>query len=113
MYEVQELLSDNLKRIRRRLGLSQLDLSNLSGISTSYIGDIETGRKFPSARILQLLVNTLHVAPEELFRDSSLLAAESRSNSSMYRAELLHLRNRLQTVVDEMIERHEEDGSNP
>ena len=105
MNDVQELFAENLKRIRARLGLSQIELANMSGISNSYLGDIETARKFPSGRTIQILVDTLGVTPDELFKDTSLVAAESAQINTVSKAELLQLKKRIAGVIDEAIGR--------
>jgi DNA-binding XRE family transcriptional regulator len=44
------ILSQNIKRYRDRLGLSQLHLALELGISTTFLSDIETGKKWISAQ---------------------------------------------------------------
>ncbi|MFW5811915.1 MAG: helix-turn-helix domain-containing protein [Alkalispirochaetaceae bacterium] len=101
MYEVQERLGNNLKRLRRRLGLSQIQLAGKIGISTSHLGEIETGTKWPSARTLQLIVDTLGVGPEEVFKDRELVAAESDRSEPVTRAVLMQLQLRINALLDE------------
>jgi transcriptional regulator with XRE-family HTH domain len=67
MTQVQELLVMNLKRIRSRLGYSQMVLAEHAGISLGFLGDIEAGKKFPSAKSLQKIIDALGIAPYELF----------------------------------------------
>lgn len=37
-------LADKVKKLRKSMGLSQVEFAKLLGISRSYLGDIETGR---------------------------------------------------------------------
>lgn len=111
MNEVQELLAENLKRLRRRLGVSQIELANMSGISNSYLGDIETGKKFPSARILQLLVDSLEIHPQELFKETTLLAAEGGEPAGLSRAELLQLQRRVVSLFEDALHRVDSERS--
>lgn len=110
MHEVQERLGANIKRLRRRLGLSQFKLAGLSGISTSHLGEIETGSKWPSARTLQILVDALGVGPEELFKDEDLVAAESYRGEPITRAVLLQLKTRINAAIDESLDEPFEDS---
>ncbi len=67
MTRVQELLIMNLKKARSRLGYSQMVLAEQAGISLGFLGDIEAGKKFPSAKTLQRIIDALGLAPHELF----------------------------------------------
>jgi predicted transcriptional regulator len=49
MDRVQKALIANIRRIRREAGLSQMKLAELCDLSTSFIAEIETGKKFPSS----------------------------------------------------------------
>src|SRR6056297_2677964 len=69
MTKVQELLIKNLKHTRGELGYSQMLLAEKAGISLGFLGDIEAGKKFPSAKTLQKLLDALGLAPYELFMD--------------------------------------------
>lgn len=54
--------------LRKESGTSQLDLSIRSGLSKSYLSDLEHGRRNPSILILQRVASGLGVSLEELFR---------------------------------------------
>ena len=60
-------LSRNMKEARKLHGYSQLKLAEICKVSTSYIGEIEIGRKFPSATTLQKIADALHLRPYQLF----------------------------------------------
>ncbi len=65
------LLSQLGKRIaylRKKKGMSQLDLSIETGISKSYISDLENGRRNPSVLLLQRIASSLGVSLEKLFQ---------------------------------------------
>ena len=70
MTKVQELLIVNLKKSRSRRGFSQMKLAETAGLSLGFIGDIEAGKKFPSARTMQKIIDALGIEPYELFIDS-------------------------------------------
>ena len=62
------ILSRNIKRFRSRLGLSQLHLALELGISTTFLSDIETGKKWVSAHTLTQLAKALKIEVYELFK---------------------------------------------
>ena len=70
MTKVQELLIMNLKRYRGEKGYSQMILAEKAGISLGFLGDIEAGKKFPSAKTLQKIINALEKKPYELFLEN-------------------------------------------
>lgn len=67
MTEIQRILLTNIKKYRSRRKYSQMKLAELCGVSTSYIGEIEIGRKYPSAKTLEKIVKALDVKPYKLF----------------------------------------------
>jgi transcriptional regulator with XRE-family HTH domain len=66
--DCRAILSRNIKRYRNRLGLSQLHLALELGISTTFLSDIETGKKWVSAQTLSQLAKTLKIDVYELFK---------------------------------------------
>ena len=60
-------MAANLKSYRTVRGWSQAKLAEKAGISTQYVGMIETKIKFPSADMLQKLATALKIDPAELF----------------------------------------------
>jgi len=56
-----------LKQHRVTHDLTLQDLSDASGVSPSHIGRIETGQRFPSARILHRICGPLGFDEDELF----------------------------------------------
>jgi transcriptional regulator with XRE-family HTH domain len=79
--ECRELLSRNIKLYRGRLGVSQLDLALELDISTTFLSDIETCKKWVSPKTLALIAKVLKVEIYELFKPneenlSPILSAE-------------------------------------
>jgi len=60
-----------LKDIRRRHGLSQVDLSNRSGVAQNTISDIETGRREPRPSTLRKLARSLGVEVADFYPETS------------------------------------------
>jgi transcriptional regulator with XRE-family HTH domain len=71
MTRIQQILRANVKRARTELGYSQMKLAELCKVSTSFIGEIELGRKFPSAETLQKLADALGLKPFQLFLEEA------------------------------------------
>lgn len=55
---------------REALGLSRADLAKQLGVSTSAIGNYETGVSFPKEEVMLRLFDCLDTDPNELFQDS-------------------------------------------
>jgi transcriptional regulator with XRE-family HTH domain len=64
----RELLSQNIKRYRNRLSLSQLHLALELGISITFLSDIENGKKWVSAKTLSQIAKALKIEVYELFK---------------------------------------------
>jgi len=67
MANVKQILAKNLKKNRRRLGITQPELAERAGLSTHYLGMIEIARNFPTADALERLTAALGIKSNELF----------------------------------------------
>jgi transcriptional regulator with XRE-family HTH domain len=56
----------NMRKLRKRLGISQEELAALSGLHRTYIGGIERGERNITVKTLQIIANALKVSPEVL-----------------------------------------------
>jgi transcriptional regulator with XRE-family HTH domain len=75
--ECRKVLSDNIKRFRNRLGVSQLTFALDLGISPNFLSNIENGKKWVSPKTLVQLAQALTVAVYELFKPETPEAALS------------------------------------
>lgn len=57
-----------VREYRNRKKLTQKQLAELSGVSKSYIGDIECGRKIPRLETLERIANALRVNMSNLIK---------------------------------------------
>lgn len=73
MTKVQECLALNIKKYRRMLNITQEQLAERAKSSTTYIGTIEIGQKFPSPQMIERIANALNVDSLKLFQPSSNL----------------------------------------
>ena len=67
MKDSTKIIANNLKHIRKKSGMTQEELSKKSGVSRSYIGDLENARSSSmSIQTLQKLSDKLEVCIYDL-----------------------------------------------
>jgi transcriptional regulator with XRE-family HTH domain len=69
MEDCRKLLAKNMKKYRQTLGISQMSLAEKVGCSTTLIGNIEIGKRFPSAGNINLIAKALDVKIADLFAE--------------------------------------------
>ena len=82
--DCRDILSRNIKNYRNRLGLSQLHLALELGISTTFLSDIETGKKWVSAKTLTQLAKALKVEVYDLFKPEQNIRDEITAAVAKY-----------------------------
>ena len=68
-----------IKRQRLSVPMTLRELAVTSGVSSSYLGRIERGERFPSAHILRRVAKHLGFEEDELFTLAGYLSAQSPS----------------------------------
>ena len=76
MIKIREILAQNMKIHRQKLGLTQPELAELANISTNFIGMIEQKRKFPAPEMLDRIAKALNIETPELFETPASPQAE-------------------------------------
>jgi transcriptional regulator with XRE-family HTH domain len=66
---LKDVFIKNLKKYRKIEGISQMRLAELCESSTSYIGQIEIGNKFPSMEMIENMSRALQIRPYLFFLD--------------------------------------------
>lgn len=66
---LQEVIAQNVKRLRLQNGLSQEEFADICGYHRTYIGSIERSERNITVATLEALANALNVSPDELLRD--------------------------------------------
>jgi transcriptional regulator with XRE-family HTH domain len=88
--QVDDLLEygSALEQLRGRRGLSREDLAGRSGVSYSYLSEVERGLKRPSTDVLVKIATALDMLPSELLRNIEEISAKGRGllRRRMYRA---------------------------
>ncbi len=60
------ILGLKIRKLRTDLGLSFVDFSKLTGLSTSYLNEIEKGKKFPKEDKIKIIAKAFNITPESL-----------------------------------------------
>jgi len=78
-------LGKMLKQRRLMIPLTLVELAATSGVSSSYLGRIENGQRFPSAYILRKIAKPLGFEESELFSRAGFLspAVESQGEHNL------------------------------
>ena len=66
MTDIKEIFAENLRKNRRKKGLTQEKLAEKAGMSLQYLAMLELGRKFPSGEMLERLATALDIETYEL-----------------------------------------------
>jgi len=106
MTNVREVLAQNLKENRRRLGITQPELAERAGMSTQYLAMIEIARKFPTADILERLAAALGINPHELF---SVAVSPERAMEQLQRTILDNMNRAIEHALEKAIEKRYEN----
>jgi len=77
MMNIREILAENIKEKRRKMGLTQEKLAEKIGMSLQYLAMLELAHKFPSGQMLERLANALDCETYEL------LAVTSSANNEL------------------------------
>ena len=67
MTNLRQVLANNLRENRKKLGISQAKLAEKADLSTQYLAMIELQHKFPSPEVLERLAFALEIDTPELF----------------------------------------------
>ncbi len=72
-----------LKQKRQSAGLTLHEISEVSGVSTSHLGRIEKGERFPSADILQRIAGPLGFSESEIFTLAGYLSSNDERDKQI------------------------------
>ena len=78
MTDLRKVLAFNMKLHRKKLSFSQAKLAELVKVSDNHIALIETGRRFPSLKMLNLLAQSLEIDILELFSIEPVKVSEKK-----------------------------------
>lgn len=66
--DMRQLVGFNIKRVRKKLGMTQERFAELSGFQQHYLSEVENGKRNISIITLYELATALGVSPGELVR---------------------------------------------
>ena len=101
MVQVKELLSINIKTLRKKCGFSQEKLAEIVGLSSQSISDIEGCRTWVSDKTLENLAKALNVDIYQLFIPTD--ENEHNSEAILYNR-LLKLRTVMKEDIDNRLD---------
>ena len=81
MTDLRELLAKNIKKYRKIRNFSQEMLAEKAYTSTTHIGMIEIGKKFPSVNMLEKIAMALDIDTPELFNTGAIVFMPSNGKS--------------------------------
>lgn len=103
---IRKIFGGNVKKYRKKLGLSQEQLSERLGITPNHLSVIETGAKFVTYKLLEKIVAELQVMPMSLFfTEGSAPLDESKINriNEIIQKELSICATKIQDKIQEEI----------
>jgi len=100
MANIREILADNIKEYRKKLGITQSMLAEKAAVSVNFVGMIEQKRKFPTPEILDRIATALEVETSELFTTSVSPVAELKK---LHKEILTDLDRAISDAVDKAI----------
>ena len=104
MTDLRELLAKNIKKHRKTRGFSQENLAERAKTSTTHIGMIEIGKKFPSVKMLEQIADALGIDTPELFSTGSViyLTPHDKSIKRLYQEILEEVDNFKKKVAEKI-----------
>jgi len=73
---IQDIFIVNLKTYRKLRHISQAKLAELCDSSTGYIGEIESGKRFPSVNMIERIANALKIESWYLFMNKPISSSK-------------------------------------
>jgi transcriptional regulator with XRE-family HTH domain len=110
---LQEIFVFNLKKFRKKRGISQMTLAQLCDTSGNYIGEIEMGRRIPSFEKIEKIAWALEIASYQLFiQETDEVDEEKKLKTSDFLKEIpcnikkeitSHLLSAIHNCIDESL----------
>jgi transcriptional regulator with XRE-family HTH domain len=68
MNDEAQKLGDNLKKIRTKKGITQIEISKKLGVNRSFVSNLENGKTNPTLATITKLAQVLGVSTNELLK---------------------------------------------
>jgi transcriptional regulator with XRE-family HTH domain len=66
--DIRVQFGDRVRRLRKRKGLTQLELAELLGVGRSYLSQVESGKRDPGLRLIKSIADGLEISVSKLLR---------------------------------------------
>lgn len=99
---IDKRIGKRMKQARERLGLTQEELAEKTGLTTNYISTLERGASFPRCEKLIILLNGLETSADAIFCD--VVEHSMNYKASELSAELASLPAPAQKRILQMLE---------
>jgi transcriptional regulator with XRE-family HTH domain len=103
---LKQIFIRNMKEFRKKEGISQMKLAEHLNASSTYIGEIEVGKKFPSIEMIERIAAVLKIEPFHFFIDRTEEDADSKTENAypkLPRSMQNEIRSELNFSINELI----------
>ncbi len=103
---VTQLIGMRIQKIRRSKGYTQQQFSEMIGLSTNYLSDIERGKSSPRLDKLAAIINALECSADDVFADVIHAGCKIKSTRLSERLEKLprETQNKAFAILDAFLE---------
>lgn len=74
--DIKKIFGTNVKKYRKALGYTQIQLAEILNVEQKHISFIESGNSFPSAGLISKIAETLNIPPKDLLNYAPDLTIE-------------------------------------
>lgn len=99
---IDKRIGKRVKQARERLGITQEDLAEKTGLTTNYISTVERGMSFPRCEKLIILLNGLETSADSIFCD--VLERSGEAKASELSKKIVDLPPEAQKRILQMVE---------
>jgi transcriptional regulator with XRE-family HTH domain len=96
---LKQVFIQNLKEFRKKERFSQMKLAEYCNTTTSYIGHIETGLKFPSMDMIEKMAEILRIEPY-LFFKKRIEQDAGNNTENIYPKLPISMKNEINNEID-------------
>lgn len=93
-------ISENIKILRERYGLSQKELGQIAGVSDKAVSTWEQGLKEPRMGAIQKLADYFCIRKSDIIEDGGLMSKRTSSSLSLTQQEETHIKKYRQLDAD-------------